>query len=147
LGLQDFSDKESWNNVKPCILSRLNRPPFWPGPSKELITTIQNAAASAHWEEVIYYYGKDTVHDLFVGMESQFTGKGFEMIDYIDKYFNPTGHVDALAHIFELLDIKQGKQESVVTLRARFSKLFTSLSNGSTVINTGTCPGHASNSD
>jgi hypothetical protein len=52
------------------------------------------------------------------------------MINYIDKHFNPSGAVDSLGYIFDLIDIKQGQDEPVVTLRARFSRVFASLKMG-----------------
>jgi len=81
------------------------------------------------WEEVIAFYCKPPVSDLFVE-EHRFDGKGFEMIAHIDHHFNPSGAVDSLAYIFDLIDIKQSEQESVVTLKARFSKAFSALKMG-----------------
>ena len=52
------------------------------------------------------------------------------MIDHIDKYFNPSGTVDSLSHIFDLIDIKQAPAESVIMLKARFSRVFASLKMG-----------------
>jgi hypothetical protein len=40
------------------------------------------------------------------------------MIEYIDKYFNPSGAVDSLSHIFDLINIKQTQDKSVITLEA-----------------------------
>ena len=130
LGLKDITDKDSWTEAKKIIDARLRRHPFCPGPdSKLLVTSTSNAVASAWWEEVINYYVKPPISDLFVE-ESQFDGKGFEMIDHIDKYFNPSGTVDSLSHIFDLIDIKQAPAESVITLKARFSRVFASLKMG-----------------
>ena len=56
------------------------------------------------------------------------------MIDHIDKYFNPSGTVYSLSHIFDLIDIKQAAEESVITLKARFSRLFASLKMGGVAI-------------
>ena len=56
------------------------------------------------------------------------------MIDHIDKYFNPSGTVDSLSHIFDLIDIKQAAEESVITLKAHFSRLFASLKMGGVAI-------------
>ncbi len=78
--------------------------PYWPGPSKELVTTPANAAASAWWEEVILYHCKPSVSNFFIE-ESWFDGKGFEMIAYIDAHFNPSGAVDSLGYIYDLIDI------------------------------------------
>ncbi len=91
--------------------------PYWPGESKTLITTEANAATSIWWEEIITYYCKPPVLDLFV-KEHQFDGKGFKMIDHIDQHFNPLDSVDSLGYIFYLINIKQSEQESVVTLKA-----------------------------
>jgi hypothetical protein len=44
--------------------------------------------------------------DLFVE-ESHFNGKGFKMIVYIDANFNPSGAVDSLGYIFNMIDIKR----------------------------------------
>ena len=89
----------------------------------------ENAAASVWWEEVITFYCKPPVSDLFVE-ESHFDGKGFEMIAHIDQHFNPSGAVDLLGYIFDLIDIKKSDQESVITLKARFSKIFSALKMG-----------------
>ncbi len=67
--------------------------------------------------------------DLFVE-EHCFDGKGFEMIAYIDHHFNPSGAIDSLGYIFDLIDIKQSDQESVFTLKARFLKAFSALKTG-----------------
>jgi hypothetical protein len=107
LGIKDVTDRDSWMEAKKIIDARLCRHPYSPGPdSKMLVTTTENAAESAWWEEVINFYIKPPISDLFVE-ESQFDGKGFEMIEYIDKYFNPSGTVDSLSHIFDLIDIKR----------------------------------------
>jgi hypothetical protein len=81
MGLKDITDKDSWIDAKAVIDSRLRRAPFWPSPtSKALVTMPDNVIASAWWEELLYFYLKPPVCDLFVE-ESQFDGKGFEMIE------------------------------------------------------------------
>ena len=118
LGLKDIVNKASWIEAKKIINARLRCPPYCPGPDfKALITTTANAIASSWWEEVINYYVKPPISDLFVE-ESCFDGKGFEMIKHIDKYFNPSGAVDSLGHIFYLIDIKQTQDKSIITLKA-----------------------------
>jgi len=129
MGIKNITYKESWTEAKKIIDARLRRAPYWPGESKELITTELNAAASIWWEEVIAYYCKPPVSDLFVE-EHRFDGKGYEMIAHIDQHFNPSGATDSLGYIFDLIDIKQAEQESVVTLKARFSKAFSALKMG-----------------
>ena len=117
LGLKDITDKDSWIEAKKIIDARLRRPPFSPGPdSKLLLMTNANAVARAWWEEVVNYYVKPPISDLFV-KESRFDGKGFKMIADIDQYFNPSGTVDSLSHIFHLIDIKQANAESVIMLK------------------------------
>ncbi len=83
---------------------------------------------------MIVYHCKPLVSDLFVE-ESRFDGKGFEIIAYIDAHFNPSGAVDSLGYIFDLIDIKQAPKESVVTLKARFSRVFALLKMGGISIN------------
>jgi hypothetical protein len=134
LGIKDVTDKALWMEAKKIIDARLRRHPYSPGPdTKLMIMTTVNAVTSAWWEEVINYYIKPPISDLFVE-ESQFDGKGFEMIDHIDKYFNPSGTVDSLSHIFDLIDIKQAAEESVITLKARFSLSFACLKMGGVAI-------------
>jgi hypothetical protein len=134
LGLKDITDKDSWINAKKIINAQLRRPPYCPGPnSKILLTTKDNLIASAWWEEVINYCVKPPISDLFLE-ESQFNGKGFEMIEHIDKYFNPSGTVDSLSHIFDLIDIKQAQDESVIMLKARSSRVFARLKMGGVAI-------------
>ncbi len=83
---------------------------------------------------MIVYHCKPPVSDLFVE-ESRFNGKGFKMITYINAHFNPSGAVDSLGYIFDLIDIKQAPKESVVTLKACFSRVFASLKMGGISIN------------
>ena len=52
------------------------------------------------------------------------------MIAHIDQHFNPSDAVDSLAHIVDLIDIQQLEQESVITLKARFLKVFSALKRG-----------------
>ena len=52
------------------------------------------------------------------------------MIAHIDHHFNPSGAIDFLGYIFDLIDNQQLDQESVVTLKARFSRLFSTLKIG-----------------
>ena len=70
-----------------------------------LITTDANATASVWWEEVITYFCKPSVLDLFVE-EHRFDGKGFEMIAHINQHFNPSSAVNSLGYIFDLINIK-----------------------------------------
>jgi hypothetical protein len=91
--LKEITDKDSWMDAKKVSAS------FWPGPSKELVTTPMNATVSAWWEELIVYYCKPPISDLFVE-ELRFDKKSFEMIAYTDTHFNPSGVVDYLGYIF-----------------------------------------------
>jgi hypothetical protein len=129
LGIKSILDKETWTNVKKVINAHLLCPPYWPGLSKQLITTAENAAASSWWEEVVTFFCKLPVSDMFVKMP-KFDGKGFEMLAYIDSHFNPSGAVDSLSHIFDLINIKQNDDEPVVSLKACFSRVFLSLKMG-----------------
>jgi hypothetical protein len=118
LGLKDITNKDSWIDTKKIIDAHLRRPPYCPGPdSKVLVTTKDNQVVSSWWEEVINFYIKHPISNLFVE-ESQFDGKGFEMIKHIDKYFNSSGTVDSLSHIFDLINVKQASVKSMITLKA-----------------------------
>ncbi len=87
MGLKDITDKDSWIKAKTAIDLCLRCAPFWPSPtSKALVTMPDNVVASAWWEELLYFYLKPPVRDSFVEA-SQFDGKGFEMIEYIDIDF------------------------------------------------------------
>jgi len=134
MGIKDIVDKDSWKDAKKVIDSCLRRATFWPGPLKELVTTVDNAVASAWWVEMIVYHCKPPMLDLFV-KESRFGGKGFKMIAYMDAHFNPSGAVDSLRYIFDLMDIKLAPGKSVVTLEACFSHVFASLKMGGISIN------------
>jgi hypothetical protein len=88
-----------------------------------------NVVASTWWEELLYFYLKPPVHDLFVE-ESRFDRKGVKVIEYINKYFHLSDAVKSHGNIFYLIDIKQASYELVVTLKARFSQVFASLKTG-----------------
>jgi hypothetical protein len=126
IGLKDIVNKDSWLDAKKVIDAQLHCSSYWPGPSKELVMTADDMLASAWWEEVIVYYCKPPVLDLFVE-ELDFNGKGFEMISYINAHFKPSSAEDSLGYIFDLINIKQLVNKLVVTLKAPFSHLFTSL--------------------
>jgi hypothetical protein len=66
MGIKPITDKDSWTDAKKIIDARHRRAPYWPGKSKELAATDANAAASVWWEEVIAYYCKPPVSDLFI---------------------------------------------------------------------------------
>ena len=119
----------SWTDAKKIIDARLRRAPYWPGESKQLITMDANTAASVWWEAVIAFYCQPLVSDLFVE-ESCLDGKEFEMIAHIDQHFNPSGAVDSLGYVFDLIDIKQLDQESVITLKAHVLTVFCNLKMG-----------------
>ncbi len=107
MGLKDITDKDLWIKTNVVIDSRLHCAPYRPSPtSKALVTMPDNVVASAWWELVLYFYFKPPVHDLFVE-ESRIDGKGFKMIEYIDKYCHLLGAVDSLGYIFDLIEIKQ----------------------------------------
>jgi hypothetical protein len=129
LGIKPIKDKESWLNAKKIIESHLRCPPYWSGPSGDLITTGANIAASVWWEEVIAFFCEPPVSDLFVG-ETRFDGKGFKRIDYIDCHFYPPGVINSLGYIIDLIDIRQKTEEPVVSLKARFLQAFSSLKLG-----------------
>ena len=75
LGLKDITGKDLWINAKKIIDTHLRHPPYCPGPdSKILLTTKDNLVASAWWEEVINYYMKPPISNLFVE-ESQSNDK------------------------------------------------------------------------
>jgi hypothetical protein len=60
------------------IDTHLCHPTYCPSlTSKALIIMAKNQIASAWWEEVINYYVKLSVSDLFI-KESSFNGKGFK---------------------------------------------------------------------
>ncbi len=130
LGLKDIIDKDSWIEASKIINARLRHSPYSPSTtSKALVTTPKNQAASSWWEEAFYYYVKPPISDLFVE-NPQFNQKGFKIIACIDQYFHPLGAVDSLGYIFQLIDIMQGANEPVITLKVRFSCLFVLLKMG-----------------
>jgi hypothetical protein len=107
IGLKEITDKALWIEAKVVIDSRLRHTPFWPSPISEApITMPENMVASAWWEELLYYYLKPPVRDLFME-ESRFYGKGFEMLYYIDKHLNPSSAINLLGYIFDLINIEQ----------------------------------------
>jgi hypothetical protein len=117
LGIKPITDKDKWIDAKKVIDACLHRPPNWLGHLKELATTADNALASIWWEEVVAFFCKPPILDLFVEMP-KFNGKGFEMLAHIKNHFNPSGAVDMLTHIFDLINLKQKQDEPVVSLKA-----------------------------
>jgi hypothetical protein len=56
LGIKPITDKDTWIDTKKVINACLRQPPHWPGPSKKLVTTADNAVASVWWEEVVAFF-------------------------------------------------------------------------------------------
>lgn len=81
--------------------------------------------ANLSWEDVMMYYCKDTMADVFV-QTPQLESKGFEMIQ-IKSHFNPSSMVYTRGHTVDIYDIKHQSSKSVILLKARFSCLFASL--------------------
>ncbi len=52
------------------------------------------------------------------------------MLAHINKHFHPSAAVDTLSSIFDLIDLKQKEDEQVVSLKARFSRVFATLKMG-----------------
>jgi hypothetical protein len=121
LGIKPIKDKDSWINAKKVIVidAHLHRAPYWSGPSKNLITTSENATASGWWEEVLAFFCEPPVSDLFAG-ETKFDGKGFERLECIDHHFHPSGAVDSLGYIFDLIDIKKKMTSQSSSSRCNF---------------------------
>ncbi len=78
---------------------------------------------------MVAFFCKPPILDLVVEMP-KFNGKGFEMLAHINNHFNPSGAVDTLNHIFDLINLKQKQDEPVVSLKVRFSRVFLSLKMG-----------------
>jgi hypothetical protein len=116
MGLKDIVGKDSWTEAKKVINTHLRCDPYWPGPTKELFMTTENVPASAWWEEVLVYHCKPSRSDLF-NEESHFDGKGFKMFAHIEVHFNPSGAVDFLGYIFDLIDVRQAANMLIVTLK------------------------------
>jgi hypothetical protein len=118
LGLKDITNKDSLIKARKIINACLRRPSYCSSTtSKALVMTPANQAASSWLEEVIYFYVKPSISDLFV-KNPQFDQKGFKMIAHIDQYFHPLGAVDSLGYIFQLIDLIQGTDELVIILKA-----------------------------
>jgi hypothetical protein len=67
LGLKDITDKDLWTEAKKIIDTHLRCHLYCPDPDSKLLdTSTSNAVASAWWEEVINYYVKPPISDLFV---------------------------------------------------------------------------------
>jgi hypothetical protein len=67
LGLKDITDKDLWIEARKIIDARLCCLLYCPSTTpKALVTTPANQAASCWWEEVIYFYVKPPISDLFV---------------------------------------------------------------------------------
>ncbi len=78
---------------------------------------------------MVGFFCRPPVSELFVEMP-EFDGKCFKMLAHINNHFNPSGAVDTLSHIFDLIDLKQKDDELVVSLKVQFSQVFLSLKMG-----------------
>jgi hypothetical protein len=90
LGMKPIKDKDSWINAKKVIDTRLRRAPYWSDPSKNLITTSENATASGWREEVLAFFCEPPVSDLFVG-KTKFDKKGLNGSSTLTVTFIPQG--------------------------------------------------------
>ncbi len=130
LGIKEITDKASWIEAKKEINACLCCSPYHPSPTlKALITMPENQVNSSWWKVVPYFNIKSTISNLFV-KNPAFDGKGFEMIDPIEKDVNPLGAIDFLGYIFQLINIKQKADEEVISIKAHLLRLFASLKMG-----------------
>jgi hypothetical protein len=130
LSIKEITDKASWIEAKKVIDAHLRCSPYLPSPTlKALITMPENQVNSSWWMEILYFYIKSPISNLFI-KNPAFDGKVFEMIDHFEKYFNLLGAIDFLSYIFQLISIKQKGYEEVSSLKARLLRLFASLKMG-----------------
>jgi hypothetical protein len=91
--------------------------------------TPKNAAASKWWEEVLAFFCEPPISDIFV-CKTKFDGKDFERIKHIEQHVHPSGAVDSLGYIFNLIDIKKKDDKPVISLKACFLMAFSLIKMG-----------------
>ena len=100
-----------------------------------LVTDASNAEASRYWEGQLRIAVKNGgLRFLFENTGSRFHGKGFEMIDVLNRHCRPDSVTDAFTTLMSLFNDVQGDSEPIVEFRSRFDGLVLDMSRCKVVI-------------
>ena len=89
-----------------------------------LVTDSSNAEASRYWEGQLRVAVKNGgLRFLFENTGSRFHGKGFEMLDVLNRHCRPDSVSDAFTTLVSLFNDVQGNSEPIVEFWSRFDGL------------------------
>ena len=100
-----------------------------------LIPDPSNAEASRYWEGQLRVALKNGgLRFLFDNTGSRFHGKGFEMIDVLNRHCRPDSVTNAFTTLMSLFNDAQGDTEPILEFRSRFEGMVMDMSRCKVVI-------------
>jgi hypothetical protein len=100
-----------------------------------LITDPSNAEASRYWEGQLRIAVKNGgLRFLFENTGSRFHGKGFEMIDVLNRHCRPDSVTNTFATLMSLFNDVQKDTEPIVEFRSRFDGMILDMARGNIII-------------
>jgi hypothetical protein len=126
-----LKDPKAYLDVYDMILYWLRQPEYGTLLSDEslLVTTPSNVAASLFWEGQIRSAVREgSLRFLFDNKGTLYHGKGFEMLDVLNKHCRPDTISNAFGTLMPLFNDVQGPSEPVLEFRSRFDGMVLDMS-------------------
>ena len=135
--LPPLKDPKAYLDVYDMILYWLRQPEYGTQLSDEslLVTTPSNVAASLFWEGQIRTAVREgSLRFLFDNKGTLYHGKGFEMLDVLNKHCRPDTIANAFGTLLSLFNDVQGPSEPVLEFRSRFDGMVLDMSRSKIVL-------------
>ena len=134
--LSEIKDVKSYLDMHDEISFYLRSAEYSTGRSDALlITNPSNAEASRYWEGQLRIAVKNGgLRFLFENTGSRFHGKGFEMIEVLNRHCRPDSVTNAFTTLMSLFNDVQKDTEPIVEFRSRFDGMILDMGRGKVVI-------------
>jgi hypothetical protein len=134
--LSEIKDVKSYLDMQDEIAYYLWSDKYSTKRSDALLTTDpSNAEASCYWEGQLRIEVKNGgLRFLFKNTGSRFHGKGFEMIDVLNRHCRPDSVTNAFTALMSLFNDVQKDTEPIVEFCSRFDGMILDMARGSIII-------------
>jgi hypothetical protein len=134
--LSEIKDVKSYLDMQDEIAYYLRSDEYSTGRSDSLlITDPSNAEASRYWEGQLRIAIKNgKLRFLFENTGSRFHGKGFEMIDVLNRHCRPDSVTNAFTTLMSLFNDVQRDSEPILEFRSRFDGMIMDMARVKVII-------------
>ena len=135
--LPALKDAKAYLDVYDIILYWLRQPEYSTQLFDEslLVTTPSNVEASLFWEGQIQAAVREgSLRFLFDNKGTLYHGKGFEMLDVLNKHCRPDTISNAFGTLMSLFNDVQGPSEPVLEFRSRFDGMVLDMSRSKIIL-------------